>query len=115
MENKMIKESKLLVSNKGNRFEIGMAQWLKTELPAPFQTVTVSFNHFSSYYHETGPSTSTPYIQAYFEKNKEAFDMTRVNFDIKNSEEGSKVLLRGTYRFSSESLLVYDCYFTFVK
>lgn len=115
MENRMLKESTLLVSNKGKRFELGMAQWLKTELPAPYQGITVSFNHFSSYYNETGPETKTPYVQAYFEQNKQLIDLTRVNFDIKNPVEGSKILLRGTYKFSPESLLAYDCYLTFVK
>ena len=115
LENGILKESQLLVSNKGNRFELGMAQWMKTELPAPYQGITVSFNHFSSYYNETGPETKTPYLQAYFEQNKKMIDPTRINFDIKNPVEGSKLLLRGTYKLSPESLLAYDCYLVFVK
>lgn len=114
IENSQLKESKLLVSNKGKVFELGMAQWLTTALPEPYQDITVSFEHFLSHYNEV-PEVSTPYLQAYFEKNKAMTGSSRINFDIKNPEAGSKILLRGTVKIDSDSLLSYRCNLTFVK
>lgn len=115
IENGAIKESKRLISNKGKPFELGMAQYLNTTLPAPYQDVVVSFNHFLSYYNETGPTTSTPFVQAYFTYNKTTQGATRINFDIVNPENGSRILLRGTLGYAKESMLSYQCNFTYVK
>ena len=114
IENSKLKESTLLVSNKGKVFELGMAQWLVTTLPVPYQDISVSFNHYLSYYNEV-PKDSIPYLEAYFERNKSTSGGSRINFDIKNPEVGSKILLRSTYKFSPEVLLSYRCNLFFKK
>lgn len=109
-----LKDSQLLMSVKGQAFKLGYAQMTKTPLPAPYEGVSIVFNHFNTFYNETGPETKTPFIQAYFNYQNKDQSFSRSNFDIKNPTAGSRIILRSTLSYSKESMLSYQCFLTFL-
>lgn len=115
VENKVLKESTLIFSGKGQPFTIGYTQVSKTPLPEPFQTVSIKFEHYTSYYAETGKESSTPFVVANFSVNNEDKAFSRTNFDFVNPEAGTKVLLRNTISYSPDAMLSYQCALTVVK
>lgn len=115
VEAKQLKESTLIFSGKGQPFTIGYTQVSKTPLPEPYQNISVKFEHYTSYYKETGASTSTPFVVANFIVNNEDKAGSRTNFDFVNPEAGTKVLLRNTINYDPETILTYQCALTVVK
>jgi len=115
VEAKQLKESTLIFSGKGQPFTIGYTQVSKTPLPVPYQNVSIKFEHYTSYYKETGASTSTPFVVANFIVNNEDKAGSRTNFDFVNPEAGTKVLLRNAINYDPETILTYQCSLTVVK
>lgn len=116
VENNQCKESELLASNKSQAIEVGTPTLSQINFPAPYQDISVVFNHTLIAYGESGENNFMPYIQSFF-MNKDQFtdDFRDASFDISDARLGSKVLLRGTYNFSDTSMLSYQCSINFIN
>lgn len=115
VEHGEFKETEFLFKEKSEPFEIGILSTLKLAFPYPYQNISVLFNHAEVSYN--GEVTWFPYLQAFFLDGTQVGPkdgLSDLAFDLKTVTAGSKLLLRRAYRFSSNSLLSYQCSLSFL-
>lgn len=107
--------AKLVATAYSQIMNVGTHYTLTVKFPAPYDQVSVHFQHDNVAFYETGYDTFMPYLASEFWDEQSNFQYQGVSFDIENARSGSSVMLRGSAVAEDNNHLFYQCAMTFLK